>query len=140
MSLGGGISTALDNAVNAAFNSGVLSICAAGNSNSNACNGSPGRATRAYTVAASDSSDRKVITCIDFVDVFLDLGTPCSISRYWTYFSSLLQKYQHLPPVVGRWFMPNPDMYILLWTSVVFLDIHQYRCVATHFLSYLFLW
>lgn len=70
MSLGGGISTALDNAVNSAFNSGVISICAAGNSNNNACNGSPGRAQRAFTVAASDSRDRKASfssygSCVD---------------------------------------------------------------------------
>jgi len=59
MSLGGGASTALDNAVNSAFSSGVLSVVAAGNSNNNACTGSPARAAQAVTVAASDSSDRK---------------------------------------------------------------------------------
>ncbi len=57
MSLGGGISTALDNAVNNSVNSGVFYAVAAGNSNANACNSSPSRAANAYTVAASDSND-----------------------------------------------------------------------------------
>ncbi len=59
MSLGGGISTALDNAVNNSVNAGVFYAVAAGNSNANACNSSPARAANAYTVAATDSSDTR---------------------------------------------------------------------------------
>ena len=45
MSLGGGLSTSLDSAVNAAVNTGVHFAVAAGNDNKNACNYSPARAT-----------------------------------------------------------------------------------------------
>jgi subtilisin family serine protease len=44
MSLGGGASTALDNAVRNSANSGVFYALAAGNSAANACNSSPARA------------------------------------------------------------------------------------------------
>jgi len=53
MSLGGGISAALDEAVNTAVGSGVGFAVAAGNSNQDACLSSPARAKSAITVAAS---------------------------------------------------------------------------------------
>jgi subtilisin family serine protease len=62
MSLGGGISTSLDNAVKNSANSGVFYSIAAGNSGANACNYSPARAgTHAgvMTVAATDSADNE---------------------------------------------------------------------------------
>jgi subtilisin family serine protease len=59
MSLGGGASTSLDNAVDAAVNKGVHVAVAAGNDNANACNYSPARSTKAVTVGATDSADRK---------------------------------------------------------------------------------
>ncbi|RGP39782.1 Cuticle-degrading serine protease [Altererythrobacter insulae] len=60
MSLGGGISTALDQAVIGAAKSGVRFVLAAGNSAINASNSSPARANgnNIYTISASDSSDR----------------------------------------------------------------------------------
>jgi len=59
MSLGGGASTALDNAVNEAVNEGVHMAVAAGNDNANACNYSPARAANAVCVGATDNADRK---------------------------------------------------------------------------------
>lgn len=59
MSLGGGAASALDNAVNAAFNAGVLSVVATGNSNNNGCTGSPAGAAEAFTVSATDRNDNK---------------------------------------------------------------------------------
>jgi len=56
-SLGGGASTASDDAINAAANNGVIPVVAAGNDNANACNYSPARATGAITVGATQSSD-----------------------------------------------------------------------------------
>src|SRR5690606_18930269 len=50
MSLGGGASTALDNAVNSAVSQGITMVVAAGNDNSNACSYSPARAANAITV------------------------------------------------------------------------------------------
>lgn len=59
MSLGGGNSTALDAAVNRAINAGITVAVAAGNSNINACSGSPNRVPNAITVAASTTNDRR---------------------------------------------------------------------------------
>jgi len=58
MSLGGGASTATDDAVANAVRQGITTVVAAGNSNANACNYSPARAATAITVAASDVNDR----------------------------------------------------------------------------------
>jgi aqualysin 1 len=59
MSLGGGASTALDDAVRHLIESGVFVSAAAGNDNRSACNTSPARVPSAFTVAASDNIDRK---------------------------------------------------------------------------------
>ncbi|MDQ0379331.1 subtilisin family serine protease [Amycolatopsis thermophila] len=59
MSLGGGVSTAIDNAVAASISSGVTYAIAAGNSNANACNSSPARVPAAITVGATRSTDAR---------------------------------------------------------------------------------
>ena len=58
MSLGGGISKALDTSVNNLIKDGVTVVVAAGNATANACNTSPARVPNAITVAASNSTDR----------------------------------------------------------------------------------
>ena len=70
MSLGGGASTALDNAVNNSINSGVTYALAAGNSNANACNSSPARVANAITVGSTTNTDARSSfsnygTCLD---------------------------------------------------------------------------
>lgn len=57
MSLGGGISMALDAAVQTSIASGVTYAIAAGNNSSDACNESPGRTPQAITVGATGSND-----------------------------------------------------------------------------------
>jgi subtilisin family serine protease len=59
MSLGGGASTAVDDAVNRMHNAGVTVVVAAGNENQNACNVSPARAANAITVGSTTSSDAR---------------------------------------------------------------------------------
>ncbi|BCJ57770.1 S8 family peptidase [Micromonospora endophytica] len=59
MSLGGGASTAIDNAVANSVASGVSYAVAAGNSNANACNYSPARTSTAITVGATTSTDAR---------------------------------------------------------------------------------
>jgi subtilisin family serine protease len=70
MSLGGGASSALDDAVNAAVASGVTFAVAAGNENTDACTKSPARAASAITVGATTSGDARASfsnfgTCVD---------------------------------------------------------------------------
>jgi len=70
MSLGGGASTALDNAVRNSIADGVTYAVASGNSNANACNSSPARVTQAITVNASTQTDARASfsnfgTCTD---------------------------------------------------------------------------
>jgi aqualysin 1 len=57
LSLGGGASTAVDQAIGRLIADGVSVSVAAGNSSANACNTSPARVPAAITVAASTSSD-----------------------------------------------------------------------------------
>jgi subtilisin family serine protease len=59
MSLGGGASTALDNAVANSIASGVFYGIAAGNSNLDACTQSPARVATATTVGATTSTDAR---------------------------------------------------------------------------------
>lgn len=70
MSLGGGISSALDTAVNNLHNANVTIAVAAGNSNANACNSSPARAVNAITVGSTTTTDARSSfsnfgTCLD---------------------------------------------------------------------------
>lgn len=71
MSLGGGISSALDTAVNNLSNAGVAIAVAAGNNNgANACNTSPARAANAITVGSTTTTDARssfsnIGTCLD---------------------------------------------------------------------------
>ena len=70
LSLGGGISTDLDNAVNSAVADGIIVAVAAGNNGLNACNYSPARAPSAITVGATTSSDARASfsntgSCVD---------------------------------------------------------------------------
>lgn len=59
MSLGGGASSSVDQAVANAVSAGVTMVVAAGNSNANACNYSPARAASAITVGATTSTDAR---------------------------------------------------------------------------------
>ena len=70
MSLGGGVSSALDAAVNNLSNANVTIAVAAGNSNTNACNSSPARAANAITVGSTTTTDARSSfsnfgTCLD---------------------------------------------------------------------------
>ncbi|XP_072041467.1 aqualysin-1-like [Amphiura filiformis] len=59
MSLGGGATQSLDDAVAAAVSAGAVMSVAGGNSNANACNYSPAREPSAITVGATDSNDAR---------------------------------------------------------------------------------
>ncbi len=59
MSLGGGNSTALDNAVRGAIEEGVTFVVAAGNDDADACSGSPNRVAEAVTVGSTTRNDER---------------------------------------------------------------------------------
>jgi subtilisin family serine protease len=83
MSLGGGASTALDNAVANSINSGVSYAIAAGNSNANACNSSPARVASANTVGSTTSSDAR--SSFSNFGTCLDIFAPgSSITSAWS--------------------------------------------------------
>lgn len=78
MSLGGGISPALDEAVCRSLDAGVQYGIAAGNDNLNACNASPARVAQAITVGASDSRDNAAVfsndgPCVDLYAPGVDI-------------------------------------------------------------------
>ena len=91
MSLGGGLSTALNDATTNLWNSGVFVAVAAGNDNVDACTASPASASGAFTAAASEKTDAKASysnwgTCVEayapgsaIVSDFLG-GTTMSLS------------------------------------------------------------
>lgn len=59
MSLGGPVSKAIDDAVEASIGAGLTYVVAAGNDNSNACKSSPARVSSAITVGSSDQYDSR---------------------------------------------------------------------------------
>jgi len=70
MSLGGGASIALDDAVRRSIASGVTYAIAAGNSSADACSSSPARVSQALTVGSSTNADARSSfsnfgTCVD---------------------------------------------------------------------------
>lgn len=82
LSLGGGISSAMDTAIQSLTNDGVTVVVAAGNAAVDACTSSPARAPSALTVAASDSTDAQASfsnfgSCVDLY------GPGVGISSAW---------------------------------------------------------
>ncbi|MFN4893594.1 MAG: S8 family serine peptidase, partial [Bacteroidota bacterium] len=82
MSLGGGASTALDDAVRRAIADGIVMVVAAGNSNVDASTSSPARTLEAITVGATTSTDTRA-SYSNFGSV-LDIFAPgSSITSAW---------------------------------------------------------
>ncbi len=91
LSLGGGPSSALDAAVRAMVNDGIVVAVAAGNSNQNACYASPAREPSAFTVAASTSGDSRASfsnygSCVDVFapGLRIESAWPNDVSPYTT--------------------------------------------------------
>ncbi|GAA3859245.1 hypothetical protein GCM10022243_26340 [Saccharothrix violaceirubra] len=82
MSLGGGASVAIDNAVRRSIAAGVTYVVAAGNSNVDASTTSPARVTEAITVGATDRSDARASYSNygSYVDIF---APGSSITSAW---------------------------------------------------------
>lgn len=89
MSLGGGKSPILDQAVNAAVDAGIHFAVAAGNDNANSCNYSPASANKAVTVGASTLADERAFfsnfgKCNDIFAPGLNIQSTWIGSKYAT--------------------------------------------------------
>ena len=82
MSLGGGASQAVDDAVTGAVNRGLTMVVAAGNESVNACTSSPARAPLAITVGSTTSTDAR--SSFSNYGSCLDIFAPdSSITSTW---------------------------------------------------------
>ena len=82
MSLGGGVSSALDQAVANSISAGVSYALAAGNDNTNACNSSPARVASAVTVGSTTNTDAR--SSFSNFGTCLDIFAPgSSITSAW---------------------------------------------------------
>jgi subtilisin family serine protease len=78
MSLGGGFSQALNNAVSSASQSGLIMVVAAGNENQDACRVSPASAPNVITVGATDV-ETEGLNEVDIRSSFSNFGTCVSV-------------------------------------------------------------
>lgn len=118
MSIGGGVSEALDLAVNAATKAGLHVAVAAGNENQDACQVSPARASGPITVGATDNADLKADfsnwgKCVDIhapgvdilsVGIWLDTQTMSGTSMASPHVCGLLSYLLSLQPDLGSEF------------------------------------
>jgi subtilisin family serine protease len=119
MSLGGGASTTLDNAVVAAIASGVSFAVAAGNGNFlgigvNACNSSPARVPAALTVGATNKNDKRASfsnfgSCVDLFAPGVDITSSWYSSNTATNtISGTSMSSPHVAGVAALYLQGNP--------------------------------
>ncbi|NDB18880.1 MAG: S8 family peptidase, partial [Actinobacteria bacterium] len=107
LSLGGGASSTLDQAVNRLIDSGITVVVAAGNNADNACNYSPARVSRALTVAASDWNDTRASfsnfgSCVDLFAPGQSI-TSASMAGGALTFSGTSMAAPHVTGAVAQW-------------------------------------
>jgi subtilisin family serine protease len=115
MSLGGGANTALDSAVNSADAANIPVAVSAGNSNADACNQSPARASGAITVAASDINDvlssfSNYGSCVDIIAPGTSILSASNLSDTGsTTKSGTSMSCPHVAGVIANYLAKNPN-------------------------------
>lgn len=121
MSLGGGISTSLDNAVKSAASSGIYFALAAGNESQNANNVSPARAngSRIFTVSAHDRNDRWA-SFSNYANPPIDVCAP-GVDIYSTWigsgYRSISGTSMATPHIAGILLINNGSIYVRGYVS-----------------------
>lgn len=114
LSLGGSVSSSLDEAVEAAVGAGIVVVSAAGNSAIDACLSSPGRALNGITVGATNASD--VLAPFSNYGRCIDIFAPgVTIAAAWhtgdtvgAYASGTSMAAPHVTGVVARFLEEHP--------------------------------
>jgi subtilisin family serine protease len=113
MSLGGGASQAMDDAVRRSVAAGVTYVVAAGNSSADACNYSPARTSEAITVGATDNTDARPSwsnygTCLDIFGPGVNI-TSANYTGGTTSMSGTSMASPHVAGAVAVYLEANPS-------------------------------